>query len=270
MKQKLTDLMMSEKTITTGDEEQKLLEILASVLDGLSSVISANTELILHDMRNPAHSTFAIVNGHVTGRQVGDPIIAAPVDDKGFDLLLNTRPPSKGITTSVGRYRSRTKDGRELLSMTVLLRNKKGAPFASVCANTDLTDYQLLHASLGRLLARQTEPEPKEPGHRPTIDELIEDIVSGAIQRAGVPVALMDKSEKLKVVSELTKRGVFMIKGAVERVAQSLSVTRFTVYNYLEELGQPRGDSLDSTTAPVRSKRPALKRPTKKRGVTLP
>jgi predicted transcriptional regulator YheO len=154
--------------------------------------------------------------------------------------------------------------------MTVLLRNKKGVPIASVCANTDLTDYQLLHASLGRLIARQTEPEPKEPGHRPTIDELIEDIVSGAIQRAGVPVALMDKGEKLKVVSELTKRGVFMIKGAVERVAQSLSVTRFTVYNYLEELGQPRGDSLDAAAAPVPSKQPAVKRPTKKRGVTPP
>jgi hypothetical protein len=61
-----------------------------------------------------------------------------------------------------------------------------------------------------------------------------------------------------------------MIKGAVERVAQSLSVTRFTVYNYLEELGQPRGDNLDPAVAPVRSKQPAVKRPAKKRGVTLP
>ncbi len=261
MKQKLTDLTLSEKTITTTDEDQKLLEILASVLDGLSSVISANTELILHDMRNPAHSTFAIVNGHVTGRQVGDPIIAAPVDDKGFDLLLDPRPPSKGVTTSVGRYKSRTRDGRELLSMTVLLRNKKGVPVASVCANTDLTDYQVLHASLGRMLSRQSEPQVKEADHRQTIDELIEEIVSDAIQRAGVPVALMDKGQKLKVVSELTKRGVFMIKGAVERVAEALSVTRFTIYNYLEELGQPRGSDLRAAAPKQTATKKSAKKP---------
>jgi predicted transcriptional regulator YheO len=260
LKQKLTDITMSEKTIQTRDEDQKILEVLASVLEGLSAVVSPNTELILHDMRDPAHSTVAIVNGHVTGRQVGDPIIAAPVDDKGFDLLLDRRPPSKNMTTSVARYNSRTKDGRELLSMTVLLRNKEGVPFASVCANTDLTDYQMLHASLGRLLTRQAEPGPQEPDHRPTMDEMIEEIVSGAIQRAGMPVAMMDKSEKLKVVSELVKRGVFMIKGAVDRVAQSLSVTRFTIYNYLDELGQA-----DKSITPAAKKQVAKKAASKRR-----
>jgi predicted transcriptional regulator YheO len=71
---------------------------------------------------------------------------------------------------------------------------------------------------------------------------------------------MMDKSQKLKVVSELVKRGVFMIKGAVDRVAQSLSVTRFTIYNYLDELGQA-----DKSITPAARKQVAKKAAPKRR-----
>jgi predicted transcriptional regulator YheO len=248
LKQKTIEVSTKDSSVESADEEERILRILSAVLDGLGGVIAPNTELILHDMRKPSESTVALVNGHVTGRHIGDPIIAAPVEDKGFELLLKKRPPTIGLTASVSHYRSRTKDGRELTSTTVLLRNKKGVPFASVCANTDLTDYQILHTALGKLLSRPPEAEVKEEGHRPTLDEMIEEIVSEAIQRAGIPVSMMDKSGKLKVVAELLRRGVFMIKGAVERVADALAVTRFTVYNYLEELGHPRNGKAESSS----------------------
>ena len=263
LKQKTTEISTFDRVIDADDESERMLQVLASVLEGLGGIVSPNTELILHDMRNPSHSTIALVNGHVTGRQIGDPIIAAPVDDKGFELLLEKRPSQKGMSASISRYRSRTKDGRELLSATVLLRNRKGLPFASVCANADLTDYQLLHAALGRLIAPSSEARETTADSRPNLDEMIEEIVSEAIQRAGIPVSLMDKAEKLKVVSELTKRGVFMIKGAVERVAQALGVTRFTVYNYLEALGFPRNGKAGAAgkeAEPVKAARKTTRR----------
>jgi predicted transcriptional regulator YheO len=263
LKQKTTEISTFDRIIDADDEGERMLQILATVLEGLGGVVSPNTELILHDMRDPSRSTVALVNGHVTGRQIGDPIIAAPVDDKGFELLLEKRSSPKGMVTSICHYRSRTKDGRELLSTTVLLRNRKGLPFASVCANADLTDYQILHAALGRLIAPSTAAKDTKEGSRPNLDEMIEEIVAEAIQRAGIPVALMDKAEKLKVVSELTRRGVFMIKGAVERVAQALGVTRFTVYNYLEALGFPgkeKPDAVNKKTEPVKAARKTARR----------
>lgn len=262
MKQKTTEISTFDRIIDAEDESDRMLQILATVLEGLGGVVSPNTELVLHDMRNPSRSTVALVNGHVTGRQIGDPIIAAPVDDKGFELLLERRPAPKGMITSISHYRSRTKDGRELLSTTVLLRNRKGFPFASVCANADLTDYQILHAALGRLISPSTPGKEQSEDRRPNLDEMIEEIVAESIQRAGIPVSLMDKAEKLKVVSELTKRGVFMIKGAVERVAQALGVTRFTVYNYLEALGFPGNGKVAGKTpvkAAGKTKAPAKK-----------
>ena len=64
-----------------------------------------------------------------------------------------------------------------------------------------------------------------------TIDQLVED----AERSIGKPVAAMSREEKRDVVRFLDDRGAFLIKKAVEAVASRLGVTRFTVYNYLDE-----------------------------------
>lgn len=241
MKSQTTEFVITEKTVDAQDEEQRIIDILGSVLEGLGSIVGSNTELILHDLRHPDHSTVHLVNGHVTGRRIGDPIIAAPVEDKGFDLLLQNRPAPQPMTSTIAQYQSRTRDGRELTSATILLRNREGLPFASVCANSDMTEYQMLASVLGRLTPRQDARKAAEttdaPAH-PTVDDLIEDIIAGAIATVGKPVTLMDKAQKVRVVAELQRRGLFMIKGAADRVAAALQVTRFTVYNYLDALAQ--------------------------------
>ncbi|MDE1181865.1 PAS domain-containing protein [Paraburkholderia sp.] len=248
----------SHRDISSDEEEQKIIDILSLVLEGLGGTMPPNTEIILHDIRTPAHSTHTIINGHVSGRQVGDPIIAAPVDDQGLDLLYQDQPPSKGISASIGHYRSRMKDGRELKSATVLFRNRQGKAFASVCTNTDLSEYQSLHASLQKLLGVDQEaPQAALQEQRPTVDDLIEEMVSSAVNLVGKPAALMDKNEKMQIVFELLKRGVFVIKGSVERVAHSLSVSRFTIYNYLEELGYSGGAKAASKQAQRVSKKAA-------------
>jgi predicted transcriptional regulator YheO len=46
----------------------------------------------------------------------------------------------------------------------------------------------------------------------------------------------MQKRHKLAVVDELKQRGFFLIRDSVEFAANALQVTRFTIYNYLNEL----------------------------------
>ncbi|MBD4651157.1 transcriptional regulator, partial [Xanthomonas citri pv. citri] len=63
-----------------------------------------------------------------------------------------------------------------------------------------------------------------------------------AIEQVGVPVSLMRKDHKLRVVDELRLRGFFLLKDSIEATANRLKVSRFTVYNYLNEL-EERGDA---------------------------
>lgn len=262
------------------NEEQLVLSAFKLVITSLESVIGSNLEILLHDLHHPRRSTLAIANGHVTGRQVGDPIIAAPKNDKGFSPLLGTNSAhyfsAESKLNSVECYTSRTKDGRELRSSTVFLRNREGQAFATVCANYDLTVFQLLQTHLQQFVQQRKDELPSKKS-RPKVDELIEEIISESIASIGKPVVSMDADEKVRVIEMMVERGLFMIKGSAERVARRIGVSRFTVYNYLarlkgietsptvqETLSQPRakGDSSgakiyqNARTAVVPQRRP--------------
>ena len=62
------------------------------------------------------------------------------------------------------------------------------------------------------------------------------EVIGEAIAKFGKPVALMNKDEKTLAVDAMKKNGLFIVKGGVERAAKALGVSRFTVYNYLDEL----------------------------------
>lgn len=230
------------------DEERRILEVLKAVTAGLERVLGSNVEVIVHDMRRPEHSTVAIANGHVTGRRVGDPIIAAPLEDKGFkEVLDNARPTGRSAGIAVtDRYVSRTRDGRELHSMSVILRDERGQPFASLCANVDLTPLQLIGGAVGALMGAAGPARPPGPAPEKSIDELIDEIVADAVSEIGRPVVAMGREERIRVVRIMSERGLFLIKSSVERVARVLGVTRYTVYNYL---GKSAGTSMAEKAA---------------------
>ena len=49
----------------------------------------------------------------------------------------------------------------------------------------------------------------------------------------------MTREEKQALVRYLDDRGAFALKKAVEAVAETLGVSRFTVYNYLDSRRNP-------------------------------
>ena len=51
---------------------------------------------------------------------------------------------------------------------------------------------------------------------------------------------MMKKENKMRVVKALDEHGIFLIKGAVDSVAGFLDVSRYTVYNYLQEIRSQR------------------------------
>lgn len=79
-----------------------------------------------------------------------------------------------------------------------------------------------------------------------TVEGLNQDNLKRAVEGTDVPVELMHKTHKLSVVRSLKKSGMFTLRNAVERVAEELDVSRFTIYNYLNEVenesqAMPRG-----------------------------
>lgn len=67
------------------------------------------------------------------------------------------------------------------------------------------------------------------------IDELLDSMMQSAVASTGKTLVTLNKEDKVAVVRYLDGKGAFLIKKSAERVAEFLGISRFTVYNYLNE-----------------------------------
>lgn len=64
----------------------------------------------------------------------------------------------------------------------------------------------------------------------------MKEIISNATELSPGSRGAEAKKVKLLAVQKMQERSIFLIKGGVEKAAEALGVTRYTIYNYLEEL----------------------------------
>lgn len=235
-----------------ASERAALFATLSPVVDMVGSFVGENVEVVLHDLTRPERSIVRILNGHVSGRSVGESILSGPDGDKGFVELLRALQEGRQERHSViADYQTFTRSGKALRSSTVIFRDSGGTHFASICINADMSVVIQAHALLQGMLQRPGSAEPASEV-RGGIDELMKEIIAESVQRFGKPVSVMDKDEKIHAVEAMMQRGLFIVKGGVERAATALGVTRFTVYNYLDVLRQR---SVDTSLLPSRLRR---------------
>lgn len=214
---------------------ERLIAVFSHLIEPLGRSLPANSEVVLHDLSLLPNSVVA-VHGTVTGRLPGDP---------ATDMLLKAAA-SGDIQTMVG-YETQLRDGRQLKSSTLVIHDVAGNAVAALCINTDVSAWHAIHALAAQMIGAEVSPPPTASVPETfvkDIEELAELLISEAIREIGVPVELMHKKHKLRVVRSLESRGFFLIRDGVEMIASALHVTRFTIYNYLKIPGE--ADDADS------------------------
>ena len=71
------------------------------------------------------------------------------------------------------------------------------------------------------------------------LDDALPQLLAQGEAQIGRPLSEMTRADKQQLVRYLDERGAFALRKAVESVAETLGVSRFTVYNYLDAA---RGD----------------------------
>jgi predicted transcriptional regulator YheO len=79
------------------------------------------------------------------------------------------------------------------------------------------------------------EDDSSEASHD-NIEDLMRDIISTTTALSSGSSRADTKRANLMAVKNMQEKGVFLIKGGVEKAAAALGVTRYTIYNYLDEL----------------------------------
>jgi len=210
-----------------------VLALFRPVAEAIGKTVGAHCEVVLHDLRVPERSIVAITNGAVTGRRVGGPVVGGPAKDVALKLLDSA---IKESTLSVG-YRTKTRDGRELRSTSLVLRTPAGKPVIALCINLDLSAFTMARLLLDEISKTSTS-STEASGEETQLDvgDVIAHMIQEALAEVGRPPKFMDREDRLQAVRLMHERGLFLIRGGVERAAAALGISKFTLYGYLKDV----------------------------------
>ncbi|WP_279230379.1 helix-turn-helix transcriptional regulator [Thermohalobacter berrensis] len=196
------------------------------IVKGLGRTLGKHYEIVLHDISQSESSVIAIENGHITKRKVG-----SPVTDFLLELLSLNKENGKDMALN---YISKTKDGKRLKSSTILIKDENGKVIGCLCINLDLTAIEVSKKFLDEI--SKVEHENSTESFLEDVEDFLEVMIHKGLSIVDKPANLLTKDEKIKIVEYLKNKHVFNIKGAVDAVAKELNVSRYTVYNYIDEI----------------------------------
>jgi len=199
-----------------------IFDQLKAIALGVRESIGLDCEVVIHDFDDLEHSIICI-EGNVTHRQIG-----------GSLTNLGLAKLRKGETDDLYNYTTSTEDGRILKSSSTFLRDRNGRVFGAFCINADITSLLAFEHTL-RALCHRDDADNVTEFLSDNISEILTTMMSETTYEIGKPISLMSKEDKVSLVSLLDEKGAFQVKKAVPFVAQQLGVSRYTVYNYLNE-----------------------------------
>ncbi|EHS56036.1 helix-turn-helix transcriptional regulator [Paenibacillus sp. Aloe-11] len=203
-----------------------ILKSYIPVANVISQTFGKSCEVSIHDLTQPESSVVYVANGTVTGRKEG----------QSFDHLIRQVLLSKKFKEDcTANYVFEAENGKKVKSSSALIRNAKGEVVGMLCINYDLTLSYLIKEEVIGFLPEFTQDElPAEndvPNHdvMTIIDELIDNIIRNR------DVGSLKRKDNIELIRFMDEKGVFLVKGAIDKVAESLGLSKVTIYSYLDE-----------------------------------
>ncbi|MFD4791634.1 transcriptional regulator [Streptomyces sp. NPDC058459] len=205
-----------------GSEDERLLGEAEKIAVALGRMFPGLCEVVLHDLRDPAHA-IRVIENNLSGRAHGD-----PATELGLARIADPRYPDV-----VQNYPNRFPDGRPAKSTSIGIRNSAGEYIAALCLNLDVSVLSPVALTLANLVATGTEhgAEPLERLRDRRARELRGTVEEMAARRGGTPRSL-SRETKRELVRQLREDGWFDSRDAAQGIADLLGVSRATVYNY--------------------------------------
>lgn len=205
-------------------KKAEMFDNLCQIASMIAETFGPNCETVIHDCEDYHRFIAAIYNGHVSGRKPGDCIYITgePVPEDAFqDIDPGTNYMNCQVVTT---------GGKTIKSSTIYFKTENY--HFGLGINYDVSQFSGMRDMLDKLISTSTELAA-ELHSRQSINQ----IMNECIGIVGTPVEKMGKYDRIRIIQLLHERNVFQIQKAVPYVAERLKISRYTVYNYLRELG---------------------------------
>ncbi|BDR53338.1 hypothetical protein KIM372_12450 [Bombiscardovia nodaiensis] len=235
----------------------------------LGETLGPSTEVVLHDVQDFSHSVVAISNGNVSGRTIGSPATDLMLrvwqnheyeHRQYWTRYAGTTHEGHAIISST--FCIRNLEGQVIGFMCINIDNSvyqqasqalhKAYAYIDALYNTEASleatnenaatpllqlsqGTQINSAQVGVAQQQPANPQLSE-NFSVTPEDLARRYITSFAKRRGIEASRMSQDERLDLIRELEAAGIFLVKGAVNTVAEQLNISQPTVYRYLHQV----------------------------------
>ncbi|MDL2217192.1 PAS domain-containing protein [Christensenellaceae bacterium OttesenSCG-928-M15] len=202
---------------------KEILDALCRAAEALAIMFGRNCEAVVHDFTDKECRIVAIYNGHVSGR--------TPESTKTIYGLSITSQDVKEIIPDTDYVNTvvTTPSGKALKTSSI---NFIGEGYHYVLGvNYDSSALTAMQVILKDMLQSEQSFEKSA-----LVDRKLSDAMDYCFSIINKEPDKLNKSDRMRIVSLLYENDIFSIQKAVPYVSERLGVSRYTIYNYLNEL----------------------------------
>lgn len=184
----------------------------------ISTLLYPHAEVVLHDLET---GLIAGIWNAFSGRK------------PGMESLVEDELDQAGEGGVYGPYEKTGGDGRRLKSVTAVLKDDFGKAAGLLCINMDVSHFD----AAARLLSAFTGAAAPRPRSLFAGDwrEAINMALNEWLRGRDLALPALRKGDRVALVAELDRRGLFQTRNAVDHLAGLIGASRASIYNYLAD-----------------------------------
>jgi predicted transcriptional regulator YheO len=192
------------------------------IIQGIVTLFAPFVEVAIHDLLT---GKISAIYGNISNRKVG---ALSPI--KGLQI------PVEKFPDVFEPYYETNWDGRKIKCTTITVRAENGTPTALICFNFDVSVFQDMQVNLKTFLEVKSNTGNPVELYSANWQDKIDTQIAEHLAKHKLVMSKLTKTEKLKLIDELSKQGTFFLKNAAVYIAAKLNISRATIYNYLKVL----------------------------------
>lgn len=199
------------------------LNSLLPICRAIAEILPGQVEVVLHDLRK---GRIAHIENGFSPRKAGDDSLTEIAD---FQSQL-------AANDTIGPYLKANSDGARLRTVSALLRDNQGAPFALLCLNLRLAELEAARDILTTLTRLDADTPPDILRH--DWREITNSIIASTLRELKLSFNQVRRPERTIIVTRLLEAQIFSARGSADYVAEALGVSRASVYDLIKQAKQ--------------------------------
>lgn len=220
---------MESQSFSLSDHDRAILYSYVNVAEGVAEFLGNFCEVVIHNLENMDHSVMHIINGHLSGRQVGASISEVTLS------FLNRMMAEPNLNHLY--YFAKNKRGETFKSSISAIMGEKKNIIGLLCIN------MYLSSPISDLVHFMTPSEStKQENISETFVENTVELMLHALEEAKKAVysnlSISSSNKNKEIVSTLYQKGIFNLKDSVVTIADHLGISKNTVYMHIRNMNK--------------------------------